>query len=87
MNSLILGNSIYGEMMIPWFIPPVRMSLLSKENVTRSRNGEGVDRFYFSIFHGGRTAEWAPEETCFLNIDDILLSSDEKYFKRITSSR
>jgi hypothetical protein len=63
------------------------IQVLLRKGIRFTSNGEGVDRFYFSTFHGGSTAEWAPEETCFLNIDDILISSDEKYFKMIPSSR
>jgi hypothetical protein len=61
--------------------------VLLRKGIRFTSNGEGVDRFYFSTFHGGSTAEWAPSETCFLNIDDILISSDEKYFKMIPSNR
>jgi hypothetical protein len=43
-------------------------------------NDEGVNRFYLSTFHGGNTPEWGPSETCFLNMDDIVISSDKKYF-------
>jgi hypothetical protein len=46
-------------------------------------NGEGVDRFYFSTFHGGSTAEWAPAETCYLNVDDIVISTNKEYFKKL----
>jgi len=50
-------------------------------------NGEGVNRFYFSTFHGGNTAEWGPEETCHLNVDDILISDDKNYFTLDPSSK
>jgi hypothetical protein len=61
--------------------------VLLLKGIRFTSNGEGVNRFYFSTFHGGSTAEWAPAETCFLNVDDILISSDEKYFKMTPSSR
>ncbi len=63
------------------------IQVLLHKGIRFTSNGEGVDRFYFSTFHGGSTAEWAPAETCFLNVDDILISPDEKYFKMIPSSR
>jgi len=61
--------------------------VLFRKGLRFTSNGEGVDRFYFSTFHGGSTAEWAPAETCFLNVDDILISPDKKYFKMTPSSR
>jgi hypothetical protein len=55
--------------------------VLLHKGIRFTSNGEGVNRFYFSTFHGGSTAEWAPSETCFLNVDDIVISGDKKYFK------
>ncbi len=34
-------------------------------------DGSGVDRFYFSTFHGGNTAGWAPTHDSTIDFDDI----------------
>jgi hypothetical protein len=57
------------------------IQVLLRKGIRFTSNGEGVDRFYFSTFHGGSTAEWAPTETCYINVDDIVISTDKKYFK------
>ncbi len=55
--------------------------VLLHKGIRFTSNGEGVNRFYFSTFHGGNTPEWGPEETCHLNVDDILISEDKNYFR------
>jgi hypothetical protein len=78
------GSSVHDGEVEAWVngIP-----VLLRKGIRFTSNGEGVDRFYFSTFHGGSSPEWAPSETCFLNIDDILISPDEKYFKITPPSR
>ncbi|NLK82072.1 MAG: hypothetical protein GX277_07790 [Bacteroidales bacterium] len=49
-------------------------------------NGDKVDNLYFSTFHGGSDASWAPTETCYTWFDDVKISSnpeDVKYKKCI----
>lgn len=72
------GNTSYDGEVEAWVngIP-----VLLRKGIRFTSNGEGVDRFYFSTFHGGTTAEWAPTETCYINVDDIVISTDKKYFK------
>ena len=41
-------------------------------------DGEKVDRFYFSTFHGGSGPDWAPTETCYIWFDDIIISENRK---------
>jgi len=39
-------------------------------------NGDMVDNFFLSSFHGGSNADWAPVNTCFMWYDDIKISTD-----------
>lgn len=39
-------------------------------------NGDKVDNFYFSTFHGGGDAGWAPSITCYSWFDDIKISEN-----------
>ncbi len=34
-------------------------------------NGDGVDTFYFSTFHGGNTPDWAPTHDSTIHFDDF----------------
>ncbi len=34
-------------------------------------DGSGVDRFYFSTFHGGNTPDWAPQHDSTIHFDDF----------------
>ena len=38
-------------------------------------NGEKVDRFYFSTFHGGSGPDWAPLKTSYIWFDDLIIST------------
>lgn len=57
------------------------IQVLLHKGIRFTSNGEGVNRFYFSTFHGGNTPEWGPEETCHLNVDDIFISADKNILK------
>jgi hypothetical protein len=37
-----------------------------------------VDNLYFSTFHGGSSADWAPTVDCFTWFDDIVVSTHRK---------
>ncbi len=37
-------------------------------------NGDKVDNLYFSTFHGGSTADWAPVNDCYIWFDDVVIS-------------
>ncbi|MCC9166629.1 polysaccharide lyase [Pontibacter harenae] len=37
-------------------------------------NSNQVDNFFFSTFHGGGSAEWAPSNTCWVWYDDVVVS-------------
>ena len=39
-------------------------------------NGDKVDNLYFSTFHGGSDATWAPTETCYTWFDDVKISTN-----------
>lgn len=38
-------------------------------------NGDKVDNFYFSTFHGGSDATWAPKNDCAIWFDDVVVST------------
>ena len=40
-----------------------------------TNNGEGVNRFYFSTFHGGSGPDWAPLKTSYIWYDDLTIST------------
>ncbi|MFN6944368.1 MAG: polysaccharide lyase, partial [Cytophagaceae bacterium] len=46
------------------------------ENLRFVNNGDKVDNFYFSTFHGGATAGWAPGVDCHIWFDDIKISTN-----------
>jgi hypothetical protein len=52
--------------------------VLLRKGVRFTSNGEKVDRFYFSTFHGGSGPDWAPIETCHTWFDDIIISENKK---------
>jgi len=46
-----------------------------KQNFRLRLGNKGlIDSFYFSTFHGGATAEWAPKNDSYLYIDNILVT-------------
>jgi hypothetical protein len=49
-------------------------------------NGDKVDQLYFSTFHGGSTAAWAPTVDSYLWFDDIKISTDKSYFFTTTDN-
>jgi hypothetical protein len=51
--------------------------VLHKKGIRFVSNLDGVDNFYFSTFHGGNSAEWAPRETCWIWYDEIKVSRNQ----------
>ena len=49
--------------------------VLLRKGLRFTSNGEKVDRFYFSTFHGGSGPDWAPTETCYIWFDDLAIST------------
>ena len=43
--------------------------VLLKENLRFVNNGDLVDTFFFSTFHGGGDSEWAPQQDSFIWFD------------------
>lgn len=41
-------------------------------------NEDNIDSFYFSTFHGGNTAEWTPQDTCWIWFDKLIISPNRK---------
>ena len=52
--------------------------VLLKKGLRFTSNGEKVDRFYFSTFHGGNTPDWGPAVTCYTWFDNIKIAQDKK---------
>ncbi|MFN3405021.1 MAG: T9SS type A sorting domain-containing protein [Cytophagaceae bacterium] len=48
-------------------------------------NGGLVDNLYFSTFHGGSTAAWAPIENCYIWFDDIIITTNPADIFTITA--
>jgi hypothetical protein len=51
---------------------------LLRNGIRFTTNGDKVDRFFFSTFHGGSGPEWAPLETSYIWFDDIIISENRK---------
>lgn len=49
---------------------------LLKSGLQFVSDGSLVDNFYFSTFHGGSGAEWAPLEDCSIYFDDWVISTN-----------
>jgi hypothetical protein len=54
------------------------LPVLLRKGIRFTSNGEKVDRFYFSTFHGGSGPDWAPTNTCYIWFDDIIISENKK---------
>jgi len=54
------------------------LPVLLRKGIRFTSNGEKVDRFYFSTFHGGSGPDWAPTNTCYIWFDDIIVSENKK---------
>lgn len=65
------GESYDGEVEI--WVNGVRTLLLDSLRFTS--NGDMVDKLYISTFHGGSSADWAPENDCHIWFDDIRIGT------------
>ncbi|WP_369819677.1 polysaccharide lyase [Actinoplanes sp. TFC3] len=71
-NTVSNGNAnADGELQV-WFNGQLAASATGLRFV---RNGDLVDKAYFSSFAGGATAEFAPKNDSFLYVDDITVST------------
>lgn len=51
------------------------VEVLNLDTLRFQTNGDLADCFYFSTFHGGNDATWAPTETCYMWYDDLLIDT------------
>lgn len=65
------GNRYDGEVEI-WIDGK---QVLNKRDIRFVTNGDPIDHFYMSSFHGGHDSSWAPKETCWIWFDDLRISS------------
>lgn len=49
--------------------------VLSLNGIRFVNNGDLVDRFFFSTFHGGADSEWAPQVDSHINFDDLVVGA------------
>ncbi|MBN2523899.1 MAG: hypothetical protein JXB24_11545 [Bacteroidales bacterium] len=68
------GNNHDGEVQI-WYNGKEVLHLSGLKFVT---NGDKVDAFYFSTFHGGNDITWSPKNDCYIWFDDIIVTRDPK---------
>lgn len=61
------GNNNDGEIQV-WIDGK---EALSRTNIRFVNDGSLVDNLYFSTFHGGSDASWAPSEDCFIWYDNV----------------
>jgi len=66
------GTNKDGEVQV-WFNGTGVLNLDSLQFVT---NGDMVDAFYFSTFHGGNDTSWSPQNDCYIWFDDIVVTTD-----------
>lgn len=68
------GNNYDGEIDV-WINGELALSLTGLRLVN---NGDKVDNFYFSTFHGGSNSNWAPGNDSYVWYDDIKVGLNEK---------
>lgn len=66
------GNNKDGEVQI-WYNGEEVLNIKELQFVS---NGDKIDAFYFSSFHGGADKSWSPENDCYIYFDDIVVSRD-----------
>lgn len=66
------GNNFDGEVQL-WINQQPALSVSGKRFVN---NGDQVDALYFSTFHGGSDATWAPTVDCYIWFDDLMITSN-----------
>lgn len=65
------GNTYDGEVQV-WVNG---VEVLHKTGLRFTSNGDVVDNFYISTFHGGSSSDWCPTDTCHIWFDDIIIGS------------
>ncbi|MCS6820028.1 MAG: T9SS type A sorting domain-containing protein [Chitinophagales bacterium] len=66
------GNNYNGEVEI--WINGARALL--RTGIRFVNNGDQVDALYFSTFHGGSNAQWAPTVNCHIWFDDVMITTN-----------
>ncbi|MBA7528342.1 hypothetical protein ES705_20525 [subsurface metagenome] len=66
------GSNKDGEVQV-WFNGE---EVLHIDNLRFVLNGDKVDVFYFSTFHGGNDDTWSPQNDSYIWFDDIVVSAD-----------
>ncbi len=66
------GSDKNGEIQV-WYNGEEALNIVNLQFVT---NGDLVDAFYFSTFHGGNDETWVPQNDCYIWFDDIVVSTD-----------
>lgn len=66
------GNNFDGEVEL-WINQQPALLVTGKRFVN---NSDKVDNLYFSTFHGGSTAAWAPVNDCTIWFDDVLITTN-----------
>ncbi len=49
--------------------------MVDKDDITYVTDDQLIDTFYFSTFHGGNSASWAPENDSYAYFDDLKIST------------
>jgi hypothetical protein len=65
------GNTYDGEVQV-WVNG---VEVLHKTGLRFTSNGDVVDNFYISTFHGGSNDDWCPTDTCHIWFDDITIGT------------
>jgi hypothetical protein len=66
------GNNSDGEVEV-WIN---QKPALLKTGIRFVNNGDQVNSFYFSTFHGGSSADWAPTVDSYIWFDDLIITSN-----------
>jgi hypothetical protein len=64
------GSNRDGEVQV-WFNGEEALQIGNLQFVS---NGEKVNDFYFSTFHGGNDKTWSPQNDCYIWFDDIVIT-------------
>lgn len=75
MNSVSNGKANPDGQVQVWYNG---QEVLNLKGLRFATNNQKIDNFYFSTFHGGNTLEWAPENTCWVWYDELIISSNKE---------
>ncbi|MCK5824878.1 MAG: hypothetical protein KAG96_05665 [Ichthyobacteriaceae bacterium] len=57
------------------------VQVVNRDNIRFKIGNTGkIDSFYFSTFHGGSSASWAPDNTSYISFDNIIVSTEKPNF-------